>query len=233
MVFLFNPGKKRGRARKGKSRRKGTTYRRRKSARRGTSAYRKAVRRFACSKHPIRTIAALRRRGGCSKRVPQLTVRASRRSTRGLAALHARAARKESSWARLWGKARSNPGISLQTAGQGFMPAKIMDVAPVALGIFLNKTATVWVSKKLPAAWQTGWKNLGVATVLAGLSTAVPRYGSKLFIGSMTRVLFDGAALLMEAVKPAPVPMPLPLPRPAGVSGMEGIENMLEQEYAS
>ncbi len=216
MIMMFNP---RGKARKGKARRKASTYRRRRAARKGgTSRYRAMVRKFACSKHPMRTIAALRRRGGCTKRVPQLTVRARSRTTRGMASIAAREARRESRWASLWSRpAKSNPGLSIRAAGSGFMPKNIMDVAPVALGIYLNKAATVFVSSKLPVGWQSGWKNLAVATTLAGVSSIVPKFGSKLFVGSMTRVLFDGAALLMAKVSAAP--------------GVAGLGQMFEQEY--
>ncbi len=86
-----------------------------------------------------------------------------------------------------------------------------MDALPVAAGAYLNGRLTPMIAKSLPDEWKSGWRNLVIATGAAGMTLFVPKYGSKLFVGSLTRVLISGVLPLLEKALNPPAPPPVPV----------------------
>ena len=220
-MIVLNPARRKSRKGKGKksrsrsrsaARRRASarrSYRHRRASASGTAA-RRAVQAIACGPHPYRTIHRLRKK--CVYSPPSNEAR-----RRAAVAQYARENNPR----------RGSRGSIFSNALAGFQPSALMEALPVAAGAYLNGRVTPFIAKSLPAAWRSGWRNLIVATGAAGMALFIPKYGPKLFVGSLTRVLIGGLLPLMEKAWEPPPPPPPPVPTTISAQTANTITNAI------
>ncbi len=120
-----------------------------------------------------------------------------------------------------------NPRGLVKSVTAGYQPSAIINALPIALGMILNDKVSAFVGRK--TGWESGLKGAAVSVGSAGAALLIPRYGPRLFLGGLARILIDWALPYVSAwtepvqapahVQSAPVSaapvVPAALPAPA------------------
>lgn len=125
-----------------------------------------------------------------------------------------------------------NPGF-FKSMTSGYRPSSIGAAIPVAVGILLNDKVTDYIGGK--TGWDSGLKGAAVGVGSAGMALLIPKYGPKLFLGGLARVMIELMLPFVEkwvtpemvsapaAVPAAPAAAPaLPAPQLSDGSGSRG-----------